>query len=291
MTTSTRYVFNLNGYDDLDDFKSNCEIMYEHKRCRYIVFQEEYVEPTSSSLDQGYFTIQGYLELFNARSPAFVKRQLDNDLIVRVPDAPASSCINFCTDKLTRKSGTEVFSLGEPFKPRTSRRKRVKENIQLFDDPPTVPPLSAFNIAPQLMTKDKVLLFVGPTDIGIADYALAHFKTPCLIHNKGDFEKKFDPKHHDGLIFYMMSFREYNPDVRRRLVNGDHVRMVTLWHDPMYIPEGFPIIFISNNEDIFEDDPILFEGNRSTDEEMRLINDRVIVIEFKQPLYARLYDE
>lgn len=125
----------------------------------------------------------------------------------------------------------------------------------------------------------KTLIFVGPTNFGKTQFALAHFEHPLLVRGKQDWIR-FKENYTDGIVLDDISFKRWVPETLIHTVE----RETAVTHDVKYgsvrIPAGVPKIICINDMDAFWPDGIA-EYHREA------IERRIEVIHISSPLFDR----
>lgn len=112
--------------------------------------------------------------------------------------------------------------------------------------------IDKFNIPPLDLQKCHYHLW-GDPDLGKTQYALAHFRHPLHVKHI-DWLAKFDPNYHDGVVFSEMTFFHIPPQQVINLLNRKDPVQFHVRYMVAYIPIGIPMIFTTNEEDIFYQD-------------------------------------
>lgn len=102
---------------------------------------------------------------------------------------------------------------------------------------------------------DKTQVIVGEAGCGKTQYALAHFEKPCFISHI-DGLKKFDPKHHDGIVFDDMDFKHYHRTHQIHLTDWNNTRDIHCRFINATIPKHTKKVFLCN-EYCFTRDPAI----------------------------------
>lgn len=92
-------------------------------------------------------------------------------------------------------------------------------------------------------------LLSGPPGTGKTQYALAHFKAPCLVSHIDDLKNITDST--DGIVFDDMSFRQYPAGAIIHLLDREVSRTIHARYFNAVIPAEMPKLFTNNRDDIF----------------------------------------
>lgn len=124
---------------------------------------------------------------------------------------------------------------------------------------------------------DRNWLIVGTAGTGKTQFALAHFKAPCLVSHIDDLKNITDAT--DGLVFDDMSFRQYPAGSIIHLLDREVSRTIHARYFNAHIPADMPKIFTSNRDDIFVPD------KDHTQEELAAIHRRYDVLKVSAKLF------
>lgn len=92
-------------------------------------------------------------------------------------------------------------------------------------------------------------LITGPPGTGKTQFALAHFKEPCLVSHIDDLKNITSTT--DGIVFDDMSFKQYPSGSIIHLLDKEVTRTIHARYFNAVIPANLPKIFTNNRDDIF----------------------------------------
>ncbi len=93
---------------------------------------------------------------------------------------------------------------------------------------------------------DRTQVFAGKSGIGKTEFALAHFKNPCIVSHMDDL-REFDRCTHDGIVFDDMSFDHLPRSTNINLVDITLKRSIHVRFTTAQIPAHTKKIFTTNN--------------------------------------------
>lgn len=120
-------------------------------------------------------------------------------------------------------------------------------------------------------------LITGLAGTGKTQYALAHFKHPCLVSHIDDLKNITDNT--DGIVFDDMSFRQYPAGSIIHLLDREVSRTIHARYFNALIPADMPKIFTNNRDDIFVPE------KGASDEEQEAINRRFKTLRVSAKLF------
>jgi len=120
-------------------------------------------------------------------------------------------------------------------------------------------------------------LLTGPPGTGKTQYALAHFKEPCLVSHIDDLKNITTTT--DGVVFDDMSFRHYSAGSIIHLLDREVSRSIHARYFNAQIPEDLPKIFTNNRDDIFVPE------KEASDDELGAIKRRYSVMRVSARLF------
>lgn len=125
----------------------------------------------------------------------------------------------------------------------------------------------------------KCLLFCGPTGIGKTQFALAHFKNPCLVRELNCL-KAFGPDN-DGIVFDDMSFTHWSVPGVIHLLDNDCDSTFRVMYGTVTIPANTRRIFTYNLPNPFYNEQLVPQ------EQATAIDRRFQRYNFYAPLFTR----
>jgi hypothetical protein len=120
-------------------------------------------------------------------------------------------------------------------------------------------------------------LLIGPPGTGKTQFALAHFKEPCLVSHIDDLKNITITT--DGIVFDDMSFRHYAAGSIIHLLDREVSRTIHARYFNAQIPADLPKIFTNNRGDIFEPE------KGASEDEIGAINRRYRVLRVTAKLF------
>lgn len=137
-------------------------------------------------------------------------------------------------------------------------------------------PIESFK-RPLFEFNKRHLVFIGATDIGKTQFALAHFKNPLLVRNKQDWTR-YNPEKTDGIVLDDLAFRNWQAETMINTLEWDMDRTERVLYGHCRIKAGTPQIICCNSLEAFYPKGIL-------DEHKEAIDRRVTKHEFFTKLY------
>lgn len=127
-----------------------------------------------------------------------------------------------------------------------ARNYRAIQHIREMSKPPIYSKYSFkdFRCMPFFHPVNKVLVFVGPSNIGKTQFALCHFKRPLIVRHKDDL-KMFN-ENHDGILFDDMMFLHWPVQSVIHLVDQEVESSIDVKFGVAIIPPNTPKIFTCN---------------------------------------------
>lgn len=141
-------------------------------------------------------------------------------------------------------------------------------------------PIEAFNAEPSTFEDKKHKIFIGPTNIGKTQFALAHFKHPLLVRNKQDWTR-YNPDLTDGIVLDDLPLRKWQSETLINTLEWDMDRTERVLYGQARVKAGTPQIICCNSLEVFWPDKIV-------DEHKDAIKRRVVIRHFYGPLYGNV---
>lgn len=110
--------------------------------------------------------------------------------------------------------------------------------------------ISTFNIPPILIPQNKTLIFIGPTNIGKTQFALAHFDAPLLCRSKQDWSRFVENKT-DGIVLDDIAFKRWSSTTILHTVERETATTMDIKYGHVRIPPNIPKIICLNDIDEF----------------------------------------
>lgn len=116
--------------------------------------------------------------------------------------------------------------------------------------------LSTFPWHPLNSPANKSLHVWGPSGIGKTSYFRSLYPGALMVSHMDDLGR-FDSTEHDAIIFDDMDFKHMPRTAQIHIVDQDDDRSIHIRYATAFIPMRTIKVFLSNNEDIFLDDPAI----------------------------------
>lgn len=143
---------------------------------------------------------------------------------------------------------------------------------QLFDKPDLgLYELSSFTRPPISFDTCKVWIFVGETNLGKTQFALAHFKAPVLVRCKQDYVRYKDNVT-DGLVLDDIGFRTWRPETLLHTVESETAVTFDVKYGSVRIPANMPRIICINTMEAFWPDNIFDEHRDAINRRIQILN-------------------
>lgn len=287
---------------------------------KYIAISDWFVGQEETST-HGMKHIQCIFGFKSPRTLAAIKNKLPCSENIQITDTP-QSMLKYCTDE-SKRSGN-LYQSGDV--PDFSNKKKSQQQndliqaaintgsfeaamqhirnhdisfyimqnkklAQFFENEFTLPDkakydISTFKIAPITIPENKTLVFVGETNIGKTQFALAHFKNPLLIRSKQDWNR-FNPTVTDGIVLDDINFKKWNSTTVLHTLERETPVTMDVKYGSVRIPPGVPkIVCINHLDELYPQD--LPEYHRAA------IDRRIAIKQFTGKLYEtgkRKYEE
>lgn len=96
------------------------------------------------------------------------------------------------------------------------------------------------------ISKRASYVLCGPPGVGKTFYALANFEQPLFVNHLDDLAK-FNPAHHDGIVFDEISVRKWPVGSIKSILDRELPRSIHIRYKTAFIPAGVKKIFCVNN--------------------------------------------
>lgn len=130
------------------------------------------------------------------------------------------------------------------------KRRQPVEEVKTFD-------LDTFSWHPLPATPAGRSLHVwGASGIGKTSYFRSLYPAHLMVSHMDDLVR-FDPAEHDAILFDDMDFKHMPRQAQIHLCDQDDTRSIHVRYTTAVIPRNTQKIFLSNNRDIFMEDPAI----------------------------------
>lgn len=152
------------------------------------------------------------------------------------------------------------------------------------DGPPA--PIESFLRPPYLGVFNKAHLFWGKTGLCKTFFAAAHFKFPCIVSNRADLKKEFNPDRNDGIVFDDWDFTHekdpWGPAEIIALLDYNKSYSIKVLYGSVTIPKNFPRVFTFQDFNPFYS----LSDKNLRDGQDEAINRRITKIHITTPLWV-----